>query len=165
MDNFVDYHPSLDGIRGWLVALALFVILIPLVLIFAFGDDSWKILASSERWRDLTSDKTSPNYNPRWQIVILFNVMVFGILLLASLVQIYLFITHHHWFPRFFTGFMIAASAGVIASALVATQIDEVRNTRAGIYAWRLLLTVGFAALWIAYIRMSPRVRFTFLNR
>ena len=56
MDSYIDYHPSYDGIRGWLMGLALLVILIPLALIFVYADESWKVLGSPERLEALAQE-------------------------------------------------------------------------------------------------------------
>ena len=146
------------------MGLALLVILIPLALIFVYADESWKVLATPDRLEALTSPD-GKEFHPQWHTVIWFHTIAIGVLLLAALIQVFLFITHHPWFPKFFVGFMVALSLFVLASTLMITRIPTVQNDHAGRYALRLVLAMVVAVGSIAYTRVSPRVKFTVLRR
>lgn len=161
MDNFVDYHPSFDGIRGWLMVLGLLLLFTPVVLLLNFGDESWRALLTESRWKALTTPGTA-EFHSKWKPIIYFNVGALAVLLLGSLVQIFLFFTHSRFFPKHHIGFMAAMVLYVMISTIFMTRIPAVQEEMATYYAWRILIVMALSSVTIAYVLRSPRVRFTF---
>lgn len=153
---------DLQGISGWLILVALGLIITPIRIIFLIIT-TYSEIFSNDAWSVLTTPG-SDVYHPLWGGFII-TELVFNIgLLLASFYLLYLFFTKKSLFPKWYIGILIFNILFVVVDILAfkiivphepAFDSDAVRDFIRAIVA---------AFIWIPYMLMSQRVKNTFIN-
>lgn len=153
---------DLEGIGGWLILVAIGIIITPLrivtMIIVTYPD-----LFSSGVWDALTTPE-SEAYNPLWAPVIIAELLVNCGLLLAWLYMGYKFFTKSKEFPKWYIGLAIFSLAFIVADALAVSLVlpgEPLFDTDTLGELFRALIMVF---IWVPYMLVSKRVKATFVK-
>jgi transglutaminase-like putative cysteine protease len=148
-----------QGIGGWLLLVALAVVLRPLILAATLF--SFSAAFRAELWTSLTS-KTGGAYHPLWAPVLLFDLTTVLALLGFTILMAVLFFQKRSAFPRFYVALLIAF---VVTSTIdvIFVGVLPSMDTKTGRETARALVSSLVAcAVWIPYMFTSRRVKATF---
>ncbi|WP_207232102.1 DUF2569 domain-containing protein [Corallincola spongiicola] len=162
-DRQMDDDKKYQGIGGWLILVAIGVVLKPIVLLVKtlpifvpiFIDDTWQQLTTAG----------SEYYHPMWAPLIIGEVTFNIGMLIASVALLYLFFTKHYRFPLLFI-LVSVVSLGVLPLDAWLTSFlfpDEPIFDPATVK--ELSQTAIVALIWIPYMLVSKRVRATFIEK
>lgn len=158
-DNEVNVDRGPSGLGGWLILIAIGLVITPIILIFTITEYNLPIFNEKEIW-DTFADPNSLDYLPLFPFLIYFELIGNVIILLASFFFLYLFFTKKKLFPKVYFWFLIANFAFIF--------IDEVLTNRMFVFeefAFRETLRQAFyCAIWLRYLKVSQRVKNTFVN-
>jgi hypothetical protein len=152
----------LEGIGGWLILLALGVIVNPFVFINNLVN-LWPSVGMVDRWRQLTSPEGNA-YHPSWLPSLAFEWMYSCVGLILSVLMVFLFFRKRAVAPKCLIAFLFYVLAGtildnVLASAAIAAA--DIPTGDSGKYSDIVTNTMR-AAIWIPYLLVSQRVKATF---
>jgi len=157
--------PRYRSIGGWLVLLAIGMVLNPLASLFGFLRTA-RVTLSLATWRALTTPELT-SYRPGLAILVIVETIVLGAFAAYGLAVSVLFFKRRRTLPFHFTiwalgtaGFVLADNILVGAVSTTVKSAEDMGSTVGGI-----VRTFVWAAIWIAYLRSSERARFTFVER
>lgn len=157
--------PPQRGIGGWLILVALGLVLVPFMLLHAMWEDVGSLMSANRALVDLRI--------PGLSALIVFVLFVNSILLLGLVALIVPFFREQRRFPRLYQlwlGFSLVARLaeytlsyriGAQSGWEGAPQVIEDLHAKLGAAAWQAALA---AIVWIAYFETSRRVKATFVN-
>jgi transglutaminase-like putative cysteine protease len=154
--------PQLNGIRGWLVLLAIGLVFRPLFIlnniVTNFGTSF-----QADAWSTLTTPG-GVSFHPLWAPLIVSELLWNVFDLFFSMLLIFLFFRHRRSFPWLMIGMLVLAVLAQIADASAAPYLPTVSEPEAR--AGRLLAAraVVQGLIWIPYLLRSRRVRATFIR-
>ena len=152
---------SLQGIRGWLVLVAIGLCVQPLILVKTLRDNARAFAPGT--WSALTTPG-SPVYHPLWAPLLVAEVVVNAVLLGWALVLLYQFFAKKRVFPRAVVTFIAASLAVVIGDHAFASAIPTARAQFTAKEATDIGRAALSAAIWIPYFLRSRRVAATFVT-
>lgn len=152
-------HRSLEGIGGWLILVALGLLIRPLSFIYA-NVQICPTIFRLDSWRTLTR-VGAPAYHPYWMPTLLFELIYNSLALIFCILLLVLFFKKRAVWPRGFIAFFIFIIAGLVVDCCLGSQIPAVA-TALGDSAKTLVQTTIGAAIWIPYCLTSKRVQATF---
>ena len=153
---------ELQGLRGWLILLAIGLIGMPGNLI----SYTQKI---SEQFHQpgiaafITAGTST--YDPRWQMLFIVETSAHDLALIPAILLIFLFIFKHRSFPIVFStfaGYLMVLT--ITKYYLIVSTPTLTRNYQSPILAQTSMSLIMFS-IWIAYIFRSRRVRLTFTRQ
>lgn len=152
----------LTGLGGWLILVAIGLILTPIRIgLYIYGLYTEIILTGG--WEALTTEGTE-FYTPYFDILMIFETALNFLLGVASIYALFLFFNKKKAFPNFFIGIVVFTIAFIIVDALVASYLfsdikafdeETLRELGKGILA---------GMIWVPYMKVSIRVKNTFVN-
>ncbi|MCR9160728.1 MAG: DUF2569 family protein [Nannocystaceae bacterium] len=152
----VPYDAKLVGLNGWLVLVAIGLVLgIPRVAM-----DIYQVLPSysNESWNALTA-ADSPQYDPLWAPILLFELLANLLMLALALLATVLYFKKHRSFPVIFIAMHLCVAVLLtVDDALMVAMFDAEQISGPEIVGRWLR-----AVVWTAYAIRSVRVRSTFL--
>lgn len=151
---------ELNGIRGWLLVVAVLVIMTPIRLL-SVEIPQLNELLNSDTWVLLTSPG-SEAYHSFWAPFLIIDVIFHLALLVASLYLIQLFFSKDARFPKAFITLTLVSLAYLLFASgvhLVLAAEPAIVERNFTIDIVRSLLG---AAIWIPYMLVSKRVQNTF---
>lgn len=143
------------GIGGWLVLVAIGLIVSPIRLAYSIIADYLPTINSSE-W-------TTLNF-PAFKNLFYGELVVNSLFILFAVVLLVLFFTEDRRFPKCIIAFYIANVTFVIVDFAIASYHPLIRlaaNPEGGIM--EVVRSVIAAAIWIPYFLVSQRVKNTFV--
>jgi hypothetical protein len=153
---------SSKAIGGWLILVAFGVLTRPFYLLFSlypmyremFTPEKWEILRTAGRMA----------YGPFFIPFIYTELIIKILFLLATLYQIYLFVTKDYRFPRFFIVLLAASLTFILIDAWIGGIIIEepIFDSETIGEIMRVVLP---SIIWIPYMIYSERVKETFVKR
>lgn len=150
------------GIRGWLLLLAFSTWISPIVVVLAIGESSYALHIDNftETGTGLTSEAAATAAR-------VLSMSFFGsvwALLVLSLHALVLMIRRSERFPRSYIVMTWANVASVATATALAVVVSagDAREINAAIAS--LVITAISALLWTTYVRVSKRVRATYLT-
>lgn len=162
LDGFKDDPNHLKGLGGWLIIVAIGITLSPFVVAIQLYQ-IYQPLFENGSFVMLT-DPVYTSYIPNVETLIYTEILINGLLILASLYLIYLFYTKHHFFPKlyiilavFYPLFLFADSWAV--NFVMPNEAIFDKETISQIA--RATLS---AIIWTSYLLMSERVKNTFIK-
>jgi hypothetical protein len=155
----VDADPALVGIRGWLILIAIGVVLSPLSFAGTILVDSEAY--SAETWAALTTPSGSA-YHPMWAPALLFELFGNLSLLVLSCLLVWLFFRKRRTFPAFYILLVLAHGSFLVLVEVVCLAIPGLDAFNGESVGEITRAAIG-AAIWIPYMRMSKRVKSTFV--
>jgi hypothetical protein len=137
-----------QGIEGWLTLVALNLIAAPFVLLYQLFTVHFALI-SSDKWASIPGNLTG---------LIWFEVIM-NIGLIAAVLYIgVLFINKKSDFPKFFIFFLVGKVILLLLDIILASGVDLSPDSS------DLAQASLVALIWIPYMRVSKRVRATFVN-
>src|SRR5690625_4066052 len=156
-ENNLDTGPR--GLGGWLILMAIGLVITPIILFFTITEYNLPIFNNTELW-DAFTDRNSEYYTPLFSFLVYFELIGNIIILFCSFLFLYLFFTKKRLFPKIYFWFLIVN--------LVFIFIDEVLTNRMFVFeefAFRETLRQTLTCvIWLRYLKVSKRVRNTFVN-
>lgn len=153
---------ELAGIGGWLILIAIGIIVSPIRLSY-FIATTYADIFTDGTWEALTTEGGGA-YHPLWLPLLTGEIIINGALILASLYMAFLFFTKSVAFTRWFIGIAVFSLVFIIVDAFALTAVlpdepvfdpDTVRELmRSGI----------LVAVWVPYMLVSKRVKATFVQ-
>lgn len=150
---------SLEGIRGWLILVAIHHIVRPITFIYVFVT-LFPTVFHVEGWRLLTQPG-NPAFHPYWAPVLLFELLFNALGLIFSLLLLVLFFLKRAVWPRSYAALFVILFVGVCLDLFLAQQIPATKGMQAGDIRSIIQLVVA-GAIWIPYCFVSKRVKATF---
>lgn len=153
---------NLKGLRGWLLLVALGLVLSPIRILFVqlpiyneiFADGTWEALTTPG----------SEVYHSLWAPLLTGEIIFNFAMLLASLYLVYLFFSKHYLFPKVYIIVVLVAlvfiplDAWLVAQVLPGEPLFDAQSLQEFI---RVLVS---ACIWIPYMLVSKRVKATFVE-
>lgn len=158
----MDNDKELKGLGGWLILVAIGLILAPVRLLVTYIPMYTQIF-SDGTWERLTT-VGSDMYLPLWGAFLMGELLYNSLIVLASLYLIYLFFSKHYLFPRFYIALMIVSLVFIPIDAWLLTQVlpnEKMFDPETTKEFVRLLIA---ALIWIPYMLVSKRVKATFVE-
>ncbi|WP_278369711.1 DUF2569 domain-containing protein [Pseudoalteromonas lipolytica] len=153
---------DLVGIKGWLILVAIGVVISPL-RVFYESINIFKPIFTTDMWQRLTS-QFGDMYHPLWEplliIEILFNVTLF----FASLYLIVLFFKHKKAFVSWYLAILLGGLAFIVLDAFVVSLLVPSVTILDSEMKTMLIRGVIQALIWGPYMLLSQRVKATFVK-
>lgn len=161
MNEEVEEVNELDGLWGWLLLFAGFVVvkivgvgfLIASTFLPMFRDGTWQTLTRPG----------SPAYHPLWKSALLFELAGNLVIGAMAMVALALLVVRSAYAPRFSIGLLLGNFAVAAVGYFIAAQIPSVADHGAGYESLATLVRSALAMLvWVPYFLVSKRVKATF---
>jgi hypothetical protein len=149
-----------QGIGGWLLMLTICLLLFPGFVLFDLAFNQWPIFAE-RMWSSLTTPG-SRLYHPFWAPLIVGGVICEVAFLAFDAVLLSLLLRKSRHFPGAFVVFALLNISYFLVTAAVLYQIPIVAERGIEVLLRGVIPPVLAAGVWIAYVRLSRRVRNTF---
>jgi hypothetical protein len=157
----LETEEQLRGIGGWLILLAINIVLLPMSLVSHVAQAA-QLFTKPAILARITPG--SSLYDAHWQALHVVESGGYGILILPTVALIALFFFRHRFFPVVCSAIMLClvglASTGVYLVFTIPTTTAFYRST---VTTSSVVRVVG-CGLWIAYLWRSRRVRLTFVR-
>jgi len=153
---------SLDspkGLGGWLILVGIGVVIGPFYVLAGLKEDA--SVYSLEQWQALTVP-SGVSYHPGWAPALILTLLGNLTLVAYGLLLTALFFEKRRTFPRLFIIFLLFRAAVVLGSGLI-QLIPNAESGSQDLHS-EITRTVVACGIWIPYMRMSRRVRATFVN-
>jgi hypothetical protein len=153
---------SLVGIRGWLILIAIGIVVSPLrilVLVIPLYADIFK----NGAWELLTTPGNEL-YHPLWSPIIMGEIAINAIFIVGWIVIAFFFFLKKRVFPKLYIGMLLFTLSFIVLDAYAIKAVlpdDPVFDPDT---LKELIRTLGASLIWIPYMLISKRVRATFVN-
>lgn len=153
---------DLVGIKGWLILVAIGVVVAPFRLI-TFMLSTYPDLFKTGTWQSLTS-QFGDYYHPYWEPLLLSEMLFNTLITLASLYLIVLFFKKKAQFPKWYIGIAVFSLVFIVADAFAIRMIIPDAPIFDGETRLEIIRGVITVAIWVPYMLISERVRATFVR-
>jgi hypothetical protein len=150
------------GIGGWLLLVLLGLVITPFRA-FGMVITTHLPIFTSGRFNELI-DPASPDYHPLWAVLLPFEVLFNVLVGSAAIVGLVLMFRRSRAFPKWMIGFYLFSAGFVIADLIVAQLIPAVAAQDMSEAAGETIRALVAAAIWVPYMRVSKRVKATFVE-
>lgn len=151
-----------EKIGGWLVLLAIGLVLNPIRLLVIMGRDFLPLFLSGG-WSVLTTPGTAA-YHPLWAPVLMFEVGGNTVLLGFSVLVAVCFFQKRKIVPRLMIAFLLVNLLLVAADYFVTDLLPSVASQKDPGAMKELARALIAAAIWVPYFVLSKRVKGTFVR-
>ena len=148
--------PTLVGIRGWLILVAIWVVAVPVVS--AIGLAQQVGFLGSATWQIMMTPGSAA-YRPMLKPMVMGEIAAAAIVLVWSIILAILFFQRKSRFPNMAIGFIVFATAARILDVSLGSLMYGVSLMDE---TWSIAGLLAAAAIGIVYFRRSKRVRATF---
>jgi hypothetical protein len=156
---FID--PKLNGLGGWLILMAITLILRALYVIIIIAKNSSSY--SLGTWELLTVPGHT-YYHPLWAPALLFEMLANLTMLAGSAVSIILFFGKRDTFPRFYLIYLVIQLLAPLIDFALCSPLPIITAATREKAATGILQGVLFAFIWGSYLLKSRRVKATFVK-
>jgi hypothetical protein len=161
-DKTFTVSPSPVGLGGWLVlvGIGLFVAPISLAMFLlttftpSFQDGTWEALTSPDGWA----------YHPLWAPLLIFEMVGNGVFILLGLYLLVLYFGRRSRFPKLYIACVFANLVFIFVDAWLGSFVLPDEPMFDVETAGEIGKSLIAAAIWVPYMRVSKRVRNTFVN-
>jgi transglutaminase-like putative cysteine protease len=154
------FHPELSGLGGWLILIAIGVIINP-IYVLSFLAQNCSAYAP-ETWHNLT-DPSSAAYNGWWAPLLIFELLVNLTSTVFSILNLITFFKRRRIFPVLYVTFLAYAAITATMDHF-ATQLIPAAATQSGQYDSTVMRSFVACLIWIPYMLVSKRVKATFVR-
>lgn len=155
-------NDQLKGISGWLILIAIGIVLTPVRLIF-FVVTEYPEIIKSGAWEQLTTPG-SPMYNPFFSPVLIFELIFNSLIILAWLYMAFLFFSKKLLFPKWYVSIAIVSFVFVLFDLLLAKLIFPNQPVLNPDIIKEIIRSAMMLFVWSPYMILSKRVKATFVN-
>lgn len=152
----------LRGIGGWLVLVAIGLVVRPVILV-AHLTTGYTAVFQADTWASLTSPGGA-SYHPIWSVVLLGEVLTNIGLLVFSILLLVLFFRMNRIFPKLAMAYFAIAVLTAGADAAVVPMLPTVTDEIVQDGSQELFRATIQALIWIPYLALSRRVHATFVS-
>jgi hypothetical protein len=160
MDN---EEKNLEGISGWLILVAMGIIITPIKLIMLMMT-TYPEIFSTGVWEVLTT-QGSEVYSPLWASIIIGEILINSGMLLVWLYIAYLFFSKKFAFPKWYISLAVFTLVAVIADAFAIKLVLSSEPVFDPDTIKELTRSLFVVAVWVPYMLISKRVKATFINK
>jgi hypothetical protein len=153
---------NLEGIRGWLILIAIGIISAPIKMVLLLMTNFPQIF-STGAWEALTT-QGSEAYSPLWAPIIIGELLINSGLILGCLYMAYIFFTKRRNFPKWFIGIVLVNFVFIIADAYAISMVLPNEHVFDHDIIKALRHSVMMIIIWCPYMLDSKRVKATFIN-
>jgi len=153
---------SYEGIGGWLILVAIGIVLTPTRIITEMMA-TYPEIFSTGAWDALTT-QGSEAYNSLWGPIILGEILINSGMLLACLYIAYLFFSKKSAFPKWYIGLGVFSLGFVVADALAIKLVLPLEPAFDPDTVKELMRSLLVVVVWVPYMLVSKRVKATFIN-
>jgi len=155
-------NTHLQGIRGWLILVAIGIVLSPFKIL-ALIYTTYINIFTQGTWLNLTTPGTDA-YDPLWAPIIIGELTINTSLTFVWIYIAVIFFSKKRVFPKWYIGIMIFTLIFILLDAIMVKAVlpdeaifdpDTVKN---------LTRTAIAALIWIPYMLISKRVKATFIH-
>lgn|SRR5699024_3718446 len=158
-DNEENLNTGPSGLGGWLILMAIGLVVTPMILLFTITEYNLPIFNDTAIW-DTFTDPNSTYYLPLFSPLVYFELIGNIIILLFSFLFLYLFFTKKKLFPNMYFWFLIANLVFIFIDEVLTNSMFELEE-----FAFQETLRQALTcAIWLRYLKVSKRVRNTFVN-
>jgi len=155
-------NDHLKGLGGWLIVVGLGLLIAPISLcIFLYS--TYSEIFTDGIWEMLTMPE-SEVFVPYFGVMLITEICVNILLLFAIIYTGYLYFSKNKSFPKWYVGIMVFSIVFIILDAFAVSSI--LPDTK--VFDKDTLRELGRsllgAMIWIPYMRVSKRVKATFVN-
>lgn len=151
-----------SGIGGWLILVAIGLIMSPFALLASLLLQYLPIYTSGT-WQSLTAP-SSEFYHPLWGPILIFETIATSIFLVLAVALLVLFFRKSRSFPKFFIILAIAHPIYILVGAWLASFVLQDDPQFGADTAGDLSRAAIYAAIWVPYMVKSRRVNNTFVE-
>jgi hypothetical protein len=151
-----------EKIGGWLVLLAIGLVLNPIRLLVIMGRDFLPLFLSGG-WSVLTTPGTTA-YHPLWAPVLMFEIGGNTALLGFSVLVAVFFFQKRKLLPRLMIAFLLVNFLLVAADYFVADLLPSVASQKDPEATMELARALIAGVIWVPYFVVSKRVKRTFVR-
>lgn len=153
---------NLEGIGGWLILLAIGMIITPIreimLLITIYPE-----IFSTGVWEALTTQGNDA-YNPLWAPILTGEILINCGLLLVWLYMAYKFFTKNRDFPKWYIGIAVFSLLFVVTDALALKLVLPNEPVFDPDTIKEFMRSVIMVVVWVPYVLVSKRVKATFIK-
>ena len=153
---------KLEGIRGWLILIAIGIIVSPLrilILVIPLYADIFK----NGAW-DLLTTPGNEAYHPLWSLIIMGEIAINAIFIIGWITIAFFFFLKKRIFPKLYIGMLLFTLTFIVLDAYAIKAVlpdDPVFDPDT---LKELIRTLGASLVWIPYMLISKRVKATFVK-
>jgi hypothetical protein len=149
------------GLGGWLILVGIGTVLAPIVILAGIAQ-TYPPLFQDGVWAALTTPG-SEQYRAGWGALVIFEIVVNVAMVVASMVAIGLYFSKSPRFPVLFIGLLAAGLAFLVIDLIAVRVVVPEAPVDSGSIGAIVRSTIS-CAIWIPYMRMSVRVKNTFVH-
>jgi hypothetical protein len=150
-----------DKIGGWLIIVAIGLILAPIRLLVVLFKDLLPVL-STEAWSRLTTPGTEA-YHPLWAPLLLFEIIGNCLFILFPIIIAFFFFQRRRFVPTLIIVLLLANLVFVTIDYFAADLIPFVAAQGDTGSLAELIRVLVASAIWVPYLLVSKRVKATFV--
>ena len=155
-------NEQLNGISGWLIIVAIGIILSPIYIVQSLFP-LYSEIFNNGSWEILTTPGTA-EYSPLWAPILITEIAVnIGLVLLWIYIAI-IFFLKKSTFPNIYIGALLFSIVFIVIDAYAVKLVIPNEPVFDADTTNALINSFIHAAIWIPYILMSKRVKATFKN-
>jgi transglutaminase-like putative cysteine protease len=152
--------PHLSGLGGWLILVAIGVIINPIYILSFLAQNSAGY--APETWHNLT-DPSRAAYNSWWAPLLIFELLANLTSTVFSVLLLIMFFQRRRTFPRLYVIYLTYTAITAIIDHF-AIQLIPAATAQNGQYDSTLTRTFIACLIWIPYMLLSKRVKATFVR-
>lgn len=153
----------LEGLGGWLILVALGVIVSPLRIIFELFP-LYSDIFTNGYWEILTTPGTDA-YHAMWAPILLGEMGINLALIFAWLYTIFLFFSKKRAFPKWYIGIVIFTLIFIVFDAIAINSVLPDEPIFDSDTVKEISRTLISCLIWIPYMLISKRVVATFVRK
>lgn len=155
-------NEKLQGIGGWLILLAIGLVMSPVRIIILIYQ-TYSDIFTTGSWEMLTTPGNDA-YHPLWKPILSSELAINFAIIIFSIVLIYVFFSKKKIFPKLFVAFALFSFFFIIADSYAVTLVlpDEQMFDEETIKELSRSLTA--IVVWVPYLYISRRAKNTFIN-
>lgn len=149
-------------IGGWLILVGIGVFVTPVELLYYFAID-FTTNFDIEAWQEAVTPgglAYHPGLAPLWITELLVQLA----LIVASLVQLYLFATQRRGFPKLYIGFALCVLALAMLRLVLFSTLPDISGMTADEATTLVAQALLTCLIWVPYMLVSQRVKATFVR-
>jgi len=153
---------SIEGIGGWLILVAIGVVISPLRLLAELSKTYLPIFKDGT-WEALTSPG-SEVYNSAFSTLLIGEILFNSLMVLASIYLIYLLFAKKSFFPKLYIWIIVFSLIFIPLDAVIVSSIFPEVQAFDPETLKELAKTVIVGIVWVPYMLISKRVKATFIH-
>lgn len=159
----VSEHKEPLALGGWLILLAIGIIISPFTMVYALWT-TYSPIFTEGIWQTITTEGTEA-YSPYWQPIIISEITANVLLTTVTVYVAYLFFTKKAVFPKWYFALVLSSATLILLSSYAATIVmPNLELFDSGTLRELARSLIG-VFVWAPYLFFSQRAKDTFVVR